>query len=181
MEMTLSVRHAEVPDALKEYVRDQVAGLSRYFGNLVGADLILDQEGHRSIAEVRLQTSVDIHIARDEGGDMRTAVDGAIAKLRRQLDREKGKLQNHGMTGEERQRIHGEAVTPGEPSSPDPDVAPVHWPRISASDASAQLENTGEEVLVFVDSVDGEVKIARRSGSGAVSVEEAESFELDEE
>jgi len=47
MEITFSSRHGDLPDALKEYARQEVEGLSRYFERLVEADITLDQEGHR--------------------------------------------------------------------------------------------------------------------------------------
>lgn len=178
MQITLTVRHGEVSDTLKQYVRDQVEGLSKYFPRLVEADIFLDQEGHRQIAEVRVHTSNDTHFAGTENGDLRTAVDDTIDKLRRQLKRHKGKLNNH-IPKEERERIYGQAPTPGEPPRPDADVAPENWPRISGSEAAARLENSGEEVLVFVDRVDGDVKIARREGE-SIRVEEADSFEIEE-
>lgn len=181
MEITLSVRHGDVPDVLKEYAREQVVGLARYFARLVEADIVLDTDGHRSIAEVRLHTSTDTHFARDESGDMRTSIDAVVEKIRRQLQRHKGKLENHALPRDERERIYGEGAAAEDADAPDSDRAPRNWPRISPSEASAQLENSGEDVLVFVDAVDGVVKIARRDAEGAVSVEEAESFQLEEE
>lgn len=181
MEITLSVRHGDVPDTLKEYVREQVTGLTKYFDRLVEADIILDEETRqRYIAEIRVHSSNDTHFACSEASDFRTAIDETTDKLRRQLKRHKGKLNNHPMPKEERERIFGEAVTPGEPPAPDEATAPRDWPRISASEARARLENSGEDVLVFVDGVDGSVKIARR-GEDGVRVEEADSFEIEEE
>lgn len=179
MEITLSVRHGDAPDSLKQYVRDEVEGLSKYFDRLVEADIILNEETRqRFIAEVRVHSSNDTHFACSEAGDYRTAIDETINKLRRQLKRHKGKLKNH-MPREERERIHGVAITPGEPPGPDSSVAPEDWPRISESEATARLENSGEDVLVFVDNAEGVVKIARRN-EGGVDVEEADSFEVGE-
>jgi hypothetical protein len=62
----------------------------------------------------------------------------------------------------------------------DSTVPPQDWDRISSREAIARLENSGEEVLVFVDAQDGAVKIARRDGEGSVSVVEAEAFEVEE-
>lgn len=180
MEITLSVRHGDAPDTLKQYVREQVEGLTKYFDRLVEADIILDEETRqRFIAEVRVHSSNDTHFASSEAGDFRSAIDATIDKLRRQLKRHKGKLQKH-MPREERERIHGEAITPGEAPSPDASVAPPNWPRISESEAGARLENSDEDVLVFVDNAEGVVKIARRGDDGAVAVEEAETFGLEE-
>ncbi|HUP19909.1 MAG TPA: ribosome-associated translation inhibitor RaiA [Gemmatimonadota bacterium] len=181
METTLSVRHADVPDALRQYARDQVNGLSRFFSRLVEADIILDQEGHRHIAEVRLRTSSDTHFARSENGDMRAAIDATIDKMGRQLRDHKGRLNNHPMPHEERERLFGGAASLEEPPAPDASRAPDRWPRITVSEATARLEISGDDVIVFVDAVDGVVRIGRRSEGGAVRVEEAESFELEGE
>lgn len=179
MEITLSVRHGDVPDVLKEYAREQIAGLARYFARLVEADVVLDMDGHRSIAEVRLHSSTDTHFARGESDDMRSSIDAVIEKIRRQLQRQKGKLEKHALPRDERERLYGTAAA-GDGAA-DGERAPRDWPRISAPEATAQLENSGEEVLVFEDAVDGAVKIARRGPGGGVSVEEAESFQLGEE
>ena len=80
-----------MPDVLKDYVRQEVDGLSKYFERLVEADIILTQEGHRNIAEVRIHSSNDTHFASSEAGDMRSAVDGTVEKLKRQLQRHKEK------------------------------------------------------------------------------------------
>ena len=181
MEMTLSVRHAEVPDALREYARDQVNGLTRFFSRLVEADIILDQEGHRHIAEVRVRTSSDTHFARSENGDMRTAIDATIAKLGSQLRRHKGKLNNHPLPRDERERLYGGGPIPGEPAEPDATETAGRWPRITASEATARLETSGEDVIVFEDAVDGVVRIGRRSDGGEVRVEEAGASDLEGE
>ncbi len=180
MTITLSVRHGEVPEPIKRYFRSEVEGLAKYFDRLVEADLFLDQEGHRNIAEVRIHTSNDTHFASSEASDARTAIDATVKKLRRQLQRRKEKLTGRVLPKVERERLFGDLPSPGEPSGPDPSVAPAEWPRISSGEAIARLENTGEDVLVFVDAVDGTVKIGRRNEAGSVSVVEAEAFEVEE-
>ena len=180
MEITFSSRHGDVPDALKEYARQEVEGLSRYFERLVRADIILDQEGHRHIAEVRIHTSTDTHFASLEAGDMRTAIDGTVAKLKRQLQRHKEKLNRRQLTQAEREKLLALSYRAQQEAPRDPAVAPVDWDRISSSEAIDRLSVSDEEVLVFVDNVDGAVKIARRDGEGSVSVVEAESFEMED-
>ena len=67
MRMTFSVRHGDVPDRLRQHAESEVEGLAKYFERLVEADIILDQEGHRHIAEVRVHTSTDTHFATSAG------------------------------------------------------------------------------------------------------------------
>jgi putative sigma-54 modulation protein len=179
MQTTCSTRHGEVSDALKEYVRSEVEGLSKYFERLVEADIILDQEGHRHIAEVRIHSSNDTHFASSEAADMRKAIDATVGKLKRQLKRHKEKLNRRHLTRGERELVM--ALHPAQTAPrPDPSMAPVEWDRISSPEAISRLNLSGEEVLVFVDTRDGVVKIARRDGEESVSVVEAEAFEVEE-
>jgi len=180
MEITLSIRHGEVPDAMKDYVRGEVEGLSKYFDRIVEADIILDLDGHRNIAEVRMHSSNDTHFARSETGDMRSAIDATTDKLKRQLKRHKEKLIGRQLTKIERERIFGAAARPDRQAPLDPAVAPVEWDRISSPEAILRLTTSDEDVLVFVDTRDGVVKIARRVGEETVSVVEAETFEVEE-
>ncbi len=179
MEITFSSRHGDLSDALKEYARQEVEGLSRYFERLVEADITLDQEGHRDIAEVRIHSSNDTHFASSEAEEMRSAIDGTVAKLKRQLQRHKDKLNRRQLTRGEREfvaaRLEPAAETPRDTSA-----APVEWDRITSGEAIERLGVSGEEVLVFVDTADGAVKIARLDGEGSISVVEAEAFEMED-
>lgn len=178
MQTTFSVRHGEVPDRLRDHAEREVEGLAKYFDRLVEADIILDHEGgHRHVAEVRLHTSNDTHFAATEAGDWRTAIDQTIDKLRRQLKRHKGKLEQRGLTREERERAFG-----GQTGETDTEEASASsaWDRLSRDEAVSRLERSGEEVLVFVDVDDEAVKIARRSEAGSVSVVAADVFEIEE-
>lgn len=180
MEITLSSRHGDLPDAIKAYARQEVDALSKYFDRLVEADITLDQEGHRNIAEVRIHSSNDTHFASSEAEDMRSAVDGTVVKLRRQLQRHKEKLNRRQLTRGERELLLGARPRRERETAPDPSVAPVEWDRITSGEAIVRLDDSGEDVLVFVDTRDGAVKIARRDGAGSISVVEAEAFEVEE-
>ncbi len=180
MEITFSSRHGDLPDSLKEYARQEVDGLSRYFERLVEGDITLDQEGHRNIAEVRIHSSNDTHFASSEAGDMRSAVDETVAKLKRQLQRHKEKLNRRQLTRVERGLLFATRSRPDREAPPDTSAAPVEWDRITSGEAIERLSATGEDVLVFVDTRDGAVKIARRDGEESISVVEAEAFEVED-
>jgi putative sigma-54 modulation protein len=182
MQVTLTVRHGEANDALKGFVRSEVEGLSKFFDRLVEADIVLDQEGHRYIVEVRLHTSNDTHFASAEAGDFRAAIDQTVGKLRRQLDRHKGRLSARALTNEDRALLLGTAVATARALAEErgAEGAPPEWDRITSAEAIVRLRETGEEVLVFVDTVDGGVKIARRDVEGGVDVVAAEAFEAEE-
>jgi putative sigma-54 modulation protein len=178
MQITLSVRHGRISDALRHHSEREVEGLKKYFEHLVEADITIDQQRHGTTAEIRLRTSTDTHFARAENRDPRMAMDAVIDKMRRQLKRHKQKLTRHKLTREEHERLRAARSVDGD--GPPDDGAPVEWDRISCHDAIAGLELSGEEVLVFVDSLDGTVRIARRDEAGSVSVVAADAYELEE-
>lgn len=178
MQVTLTVRHGEAPDTIKQYAEDQVEGLARFFERLVEADIILDHEVHgdRYIAEVRVHTSNDTHFASSEAGDFRTAIDQTIEKLRRQIKRHKGKLIDRKLTKVDRERLFAARA-----GSDKGENVPAEWDRITSDEARSRLlVSVEEEILVFVDVGDGIVKIASRDGDGAVDVVDAEAFEVEE-
>ena len=179
MQVTLTTRHGEASETIKQFAHDQVEGLARHFDRLVEADIILDHEVHgdRHIAEVRIHTSNDTHFASAEAGDFRTAVDQTIEKLRRQLWRHKEKLNGRPLTKLERERLfaHTQAAAEGSDLP-----VPPEWDHLTSEEAIARLRSSGEEVLVFLDNQDGAVKIARRYDGGEIDVVEAESFEIEE-
>lgn len=110
---------------------------------------------------------------------MRTAIDATVGKLKRQLQRHKEKLNRRQLTRGERDHVM--ALRPARSAPrPDPSLAPAEWDRISSPEAISRLNLSGEEVLVFVDTGDGVVKIARRDGEESISVVEAEAFEVEE-
>lgn len=180
MQTTLSVRHGDVPESLKQYAIDEVNGLARYFERLVEADITLDQQGHRYIVEVRVHSTTDSHFASSEGNDFRTAIDDTTRKLRRQLKKHKSKLNRRPISREARDERYGASLEITDDLRADGEKAPSSWDRISSREATARLEASGEDVLVFVDSIDGVVKIAKRNSDGAVGVVEAETFEAEE-
>lgn len=111
---------------------------------------------------------------------MRSAVDGTVAKLKRQLQRHKDKLNRRQLTRVERGLLFATRSRPDRESPPDTSAAPVEWDRITSGEAIERLSATGEDVLVFVDTRDGAVKIARRDGEESISVVEAEAFEVED-
>jgi hypothetical protein len=106
-------------------------------------------------------------------------VDGTVEKLKRQLQRHKEKLNRRQLTRAERELLAARQRSEVE-APQDLSAAPQEWDRISSAEAIERLGASGEEVLVFVDTRDGVVKIARRDDEESISVVEAEAFEVEE-
>jgi ribosomal subunit interface protein len=88
MQTTITARHCEISDALKERARSVVERLGSIATRPVESAIVFDVEGPVQTAELRLHLSRgEILIARGEAADHRSALDRAEERLRRQLEK----------------------------------------------------------------------------------------------
>ena len=97
MQLTITSRHDEVPEALRLRAEAVVARLAKLAHRPTSAQVEFDFEHQRATAELRLHAARGaVHVASAEADDHRTALDRAAAKLRRQLDRKPADLRRSG-------------------------------------------------------------------------------------
>lgn len=88
MQLTITSRHEDVPDALRARAEAVVGRLARFAHRPTHAQVEFDLEHQRATAELRIHAARGlVHIASADAADHRTALDRAAAKLRRQLDK----------------------------------------------------------------------------------------------
>jgi ribosomal subunit interface protein len=88
MHTTITARHCEVPEPLRERAITVVARLGNLASRPMEMTVVFAAEGTRQTAELRLHIARgEILIAKGEGTDHRSALDRAEEKLRRQLER----------------------------------------------------------------------------------------------
>jgi ribosomal subunit interface protein len=88
MQTTITARHCEISDALKERARSVVERLGSIATRPVESAVVFDVEGQVQTAELRLHLSRgEVLIARGEAADHRSALDRAEERLRRQLEK----------------------------------------------------------------------------------------------
>jgi putative sigma-54 modulation protein len=105
MQVSITGRHVELTDPLKEYVNDKLQHLKHSFDHVVDVHVVLSVEKFRQRCEINMQASgINIH-ARHETEDMYASIDGVVDKLNRQLKRYRSKLQRHqGQRGQRKGR-----------------------------------------------------------------------------
>lgn len=92
MNITVSVRHCEIPDELRERAEQMANRLDGIWPRLQGATIVFGMEGLLATAEVRMQVRRgESLVATGEASDHRTALDRAEDKLRKQLEKASGK------------------------------------------------------------------------------------------
>ena len=95
MQVSITGRHIEITDAMRNHVEKRLGHVKRYFDGLLDAQVVLTVERHRHVAEMTLYANSICMHGHEATGDMYTSVDKVVEKIERQLRRYKGKLQSH--------------------------------------------------------------------------------------
>ena len=88
MRVTITQRHCEIPDALRERARDLVTRLVKVARRPQTAQVIFSEDHGAAAVELRLHAGRGpLLVATSEGADHRSALDRAAARLRRQIEK----------------------------------------------------------------------------------------------
>lgn len=184
MEITVSARHTELSDSLRQATVDKIGKLSRFLEGMDRAEVHFSQEGNpripeREVCEVVLEGHGHHVRAKVTAVDGPTAVDKAVAKLEQQLHKLKTKLQRR-QHGAGRARAGNGAGGP-EPVAvaalPDADGAAEDEPRIvkvkrhelrpmTPDDAALQLDLLGHDFYFFHNADTGRGAVVYRRADG---------------
>jgi len=88
MRVTITARHCDVAPELRERGRALVERLARVARRPVDAQVLFSADHGRAAVEVRLHAARGrVHVGRAGGADHQSALDRAVARVRRQLDK----------------------------------------------------------------------------------------------
>ncbi|MCC7145525.1 MAG: ribosome-associated translation inhibitor RaiA [Phycisphaeraceae bacterium] len=95
MEVTISGRHLEITEPIREYAAGKMAKLPRYYDRLQAVQVVAEKNEHQFMVEVRVQADRhDPFIAKESGTDLYACIDATVDKLERQLTDHKDRLRN---------------------------------------------------------------------------------------
>jgi len=88
MQPTITARHCEISDALRERAVTVVQRLGNLASRSMESTVVFDSDGIERTVEIRLHVPRgEVLVARGDGSDHRTALDRAEERLKRQLER----------------------------------------------------------------------------------------------
>jgi len=96
MQVTVTGKHIEITDAIRDYAQDKANKLPRYFSGVSQVDVLVDKRDR--LYEVEMIAAVDGHanfVAKNEQDDLYATIDGVADKLGRQLTDHKEKVRSH--------------------------------------------------------------------------------------
>jgi putative sigma-54 modulation protein len=97
MLFTITGKHVEITDAIRNHAEEKTAKLPKYYNSVNQVEVIIDGgDGSDAIVEViaRAEHS-NVFIAKESGQDTYACIDLAVHKLERQLRRKKKKQRNN--------------------------------------------------------------------------------------
>jgi ribosomal subunit interface protein len=99
MQVSVSTRHCDVSDELRERAQARIERLARLARRPDAGRVLFALDAGKATVELQLHTAAQVHLAAAAGTDHRTALDLALGRLRRQLMRvPKGPRPRRGVT-----------------------------------------------------------------------------------
>ena len=97
MQLSVTFRHMEATDAIKDYAREKVERIKKYFPDPISAHVVLTTErGYQHVADVNIQLHNGLIIkGREITEDMYSSIDLVMDKIERQVLRYKEKIRHH--------------------------------------------------------------------------------------
>jgi len=164
MQVSVTFRHIEPSEALKNYVTDRLQKFKRFLDGPVDAHVVLGLEKFRHLADVTIDSNGRIIKGREENADMYAAIDLVMDKIDMQLKKLRDRLRDKG----DRSRSVV-AVTAAEegPALPQMRRKRVEVPALLLADALELLQRGGDDLLVFTHVATGSLTILYRRQDGS--------------
>lgn len=183
MQLSVTFRHMDSTDALRDYAGEKIERIKKYFPDPIKAHVVLIcDRGYNHTADVMLTLHNGLAIKGIETTeDMYSSIDLVMAKIERQVRRYKEKIRGHkGSEG-----IHGlREITHSVLSVPEEESGQVEGAGTTAAlpeiikkskffakpltppEAVMQMNLLGNDFLVFTNAASHEVNVVYRRGDG---------------
>ncbi|HXU68132.1 MAG TPA: ribosome-associated translation inhibitor RaiA [Polyangia bacterium] len=184
MQLSVTFRHMDSTDALREYAKEKVERIRKYFPDPIKAHVVLVcDRGYNHTADVMITLHNGLVIKGVETTeDMYSSIDLVMAKIERQVRRYKEKIRSHkgaeGLHGQ-REIIHSVLAEPADVEGGGPANGHAHAlePEIikkskffakplSPNEAVMQMNLLNNDFLVFTNASSHEVNVVYRRGDG---------------
>ena len=182
-EIKVTGRHVAVTEPIVDYARKKVESLHLDYPRIIDAQVILDVEKYRHIAEVVLHCSNHITIdASAETSDLYASIDEAVGKIAQQMRKHKTKIMRQHRPRRAQIRHLEEQILEDETAEEaDNAVGPLvvrmeKYPvkPMFVDEAVLQIEMSNRQFVVFLNAKTEKVSILyRRKGDGFGLIEPA--------
>jgi putative sigma-54 modulation protein len=177
MQVLVTFRHIEATEALRRHAENKIDKAARKFLHRpIEAHVVLSVVKHRHIAEITLSADHLTLNATEETGDLYSAIDLAMAKLERQIQKRVTKRQSRKHAG------GVDLAAASEPSAARPRRPPLKTERVpvealSVREALRRAQATAAEYFLFVNTGSDTINLLQRRKDGSYVLVEPENVE----
>ena len=169
MQLTVTGRHVNVTEPMKNYAREKLSHVMRERPHVNEVHIIMDVEKYRHRAELTVRgKNLDL-FCQEETGDMYASIDGVLAKMERQLRRFKERhLRKHAAQSERAQHTFPEEASP---TPEEPYITNRFAMRpMYLNEALLQMKVESHLFFVFLNEETKEVNLLFKSGPGTLAL-----------
>ena len=95
MKVSISGRHMEITDAIRDHVESGLLKIKQHFDRVIDVKVVLSVEKRRYRAEINLHANGLQINAKESSDDMYASIDSALQKIDRQVTKHKERIQRH--------------------------------------------------------------------------------------
>lgn len=171
MQITVTFRHLETNEGLKDYVQGKVQRLQKYVENPREVHVVLSAEKFRHMAEITILGDGMTLNSQGRDRDLYAAVDQMVDKMERQIRERRGKDRRK-RPGASASRNPPEAAEKLEEANEETEGTSLIQRRrvlakpMSLEEAVAQMGVSKRDFLVFINSGSGMINVLLRSREG---------------
>lgn len=162
MNITVTGRHIEVTENLKNYTSDKIKKLEKYMGAAMEATVIMDVEKYRHKVDVLLRVNGVMIQAESVTGEMYSSIDEVMDKLERRVKKYKNKF----LSKRKREERFTEMPIIEEDEPTIIKERPILVKPMSPEEAAMQLDLLDKFFLVFLNASSQEVNVIHKRADG---------------
>ena len=174
MQLSVTFRHMEPSDALKNYARDKISRVEKYLDSALDAHVVLSVEKFRHIADVTILSDGLKINGQEQTEDMYSAIDQVMDKVENQVKKHIGKIRRHrGDSAKAEENALDEAfdeeLEESVEMSPDDfsiEVEKTVAKPMDPEEAAMQLKLMRQDFLVFRNAKSREINVIYKKGDG---------------
>lgn len=91
MQISMTFRHMDATDAIKQLVEDKVTRVKKFLQGPIEANVVLSVERYLQACDVTIISGGRTYKGHEETDDMYTSIDKVMDKIERQIDKSKGR------------------------------------------------------------------------------------------
>ena len=178
MQFSVTFRHMEATDALKEYARQKLERIRKYIRKPIDCKVVFSLERHHHIADMTIKVDGIVIKGNERTEDMYSSIDVLVDKMERQIRKYKEKLRDHKSREHLPERraqmaiLEGEAIAErGETRVLKSETIPIHT--LTVDEAVMQMDLSQDRFLIFTRRDRGDLNVIYRLEDGNYGLVEA--------